>query len=235
MRDRPIIGVLPLWDDEKNSYWMLPGYLECIISAGGLPIMLPLTEDKEMIDRISDMCSGFLFTGGHDVSPEVYGETARYDNIGCCKRRDNMELYLLKEALIREKAVLGICRGIQFINAAMGGTLYQDIPLEHPSDIEHHQSPPYDMPVHSVMIENGSPLHKILHTNQLDVNSYHHQAVKSLAPPLRAMAHSEDGIIEAVYMPSRKFVWAVQWHPEFSYLSEPSSMLIVEEFIKHCT
>ncbi len=234
MKRKPVIGVLPLWDEKKDSLWMLPGYMNGIIAAGGLPIMFPLTDDKEIINRMVDICDGFLFTGGQDVSPEIYGQTAVYDNIVCCKERDIMERSVLQQALIFEKPVLGICRGIQFINAALGGTLYLDIPSEVKSDIEHHQSPPYDVPVHSVKIEKGTPLFKLLQKQELDVNSYHHQGVKELAPQLKAMARSEDGIVEAVYMPLRKFVWAVQWHPEFSYISDRSSFLIFEEFIKNC-
>ena len=196
--------------------------------------MFPLTDDKDIINRMVDICSGFLFTGGQDVSPEMYGELAEYDNIVCCEDRDKMEKSVLQQALIFEKPVLGICRGLQFINAALGGTLYQDIPSEVKSDIEHHQSPPYDVPVHNVKLEKGTPLFKLLQKQQLDVNSYHHQGVKELAPQLKAMARSEDGIVEAVYMPLRKFVWAVQWHPEFSYLTDRSSFLIFEEFVRNC-
>ncbi len=234
MKAKPVIGVIPLWDETKDSYWMLPGYMKGIIAAGGLPVMLPLTDDEEILKQTAEMCDGFLFTGGQDVSPKVYNSTATFNNIVCCKERDSMEIKLLREILIEEKPLLGICRGIQFLNAAMGGTLYQDLPSETNSDVNHHQSAPYDAPVHKVKIETDSPLYRLLHTEQLKVNSYHHQAVKNIAPPLKVMAYAEDGIIEAVYMPSRKFVWAVQWHPEFSYLSDNNSFMIFEEFIKNC-
>lgn len=234
MKARPVIGVIPLWDETKDSYWMLPGYMEGITAAGGLPVMLPLTDEEEILKQAAEMCDGFLFTGGHDVSPEVYNSTSKFDNIECCKMRDSMEMKLLREILIEEKPLLGICRGIQFLNAAMGGTLYQDLPGETDSGIEHHQSPPYDVPVHKVKIETDSPLYRLLHTEELAVNSYHHQAVRTIAPPLKVMAYAEDGIIEAVYMPSRKFVWAVQWHPEFSYLTDNNSFMIFEEFVNNC-
>ncbi len=234
MKTKPTIGVVPLWDDDKSSLWMFPGYMDGIIAAGGMPVMLPLTADEELIDRMADICDGFLFTGGHDVSPEVYGSTIEFDNVVCCPKRDSMELYLLQQALAVKKSVLGICRGIQFINAATGGTLYQDIPSELDSDTEHHQSPPYDIPVHKVFIYKDSPLFYLLRTQSLEVNSYHHQAVKELSPKLRAMAYSEDGIIEAVYMPGMDFVWAVQWHPEFSYRNDENSLMIFKEFVRSC-
>lgn len=234
MKTKPIIGVMPLLDERKESLWMLPGYMNGISAAGGIPVMLPLTEDSETLEQIAENCSGFLFTGGQDVSPEIYGYSAKYDNIVCCKERDNMEIQLLKHILKLEKPILGICRGIQIINCAMGGTLFQDLPSEKNSAVEHHQSPPYDIPVHSVSIEKNSPLYKLLHTQNLKVNSYHHQAIKELSPQLKEMARSEDGIVEAVYMPSRKFVWGIQWHPEYLYLNDEANFMIFSEFLINC-
>ena len=231
---KPIIGVLPLWDEKKESLWMLPGYMDGIISAGGIPVMLPLTDQADIIKRLSKRCNGFLFTGGQDVSPEFYGETVKFDNVGCCAKRDKMESMLLREVLAADKPVLGICRGIQFINAALGGTLYQDIPKETDSELVHHQNPPYDKPSHSVKIEKGTPLYGLLKKDSLEVNSYHHQAIKNLSPRVKAMAYAPDGIAEAIYLPDKKFVWAVQWHPEFSYLTDDDSMKIFNKFIENC-
>lgn len=142
-----------------------------------------------------------------------------------------METIVLKEAIADDKPVLGICRGIQFINAALGGKLYQDIPTQRPSEINHHQNPPYNVPVHNVSIAAGSPLHKCLEVEQLPVNSYHHQAVKIMAPELVVMAKAPDGIVEAVYKPDNRFLWAVQWHPEFSYQTDINSMKIFKAFV----
>lgn len=226
-----IIGVTPIWDDDKESIWMLPGYLEGIRNAGGTPIILPLTTDNNEIHRIFDICDGFLFTGGHDVTPELYNEQPLKNLVSTCEKRDTMEMALLRLAIQYDKSVLGICRGIQFINAALGGTLYQDIPIQHPSELEHHQSAPYDIPVHKVIIKKGSPLYNVLNTTELPVNSYHHQAVKVLAPCLKDMASATDGLIEAVYKPDHKFLWAVQWHPEFSYKTDKASQTIFSAFV----
>ncbi|MGN0553863.1 MAG: gamma-glutamyl-gamma-aminobutyrate hydrolase family protein, partial [Oscillospiraceae bacterium] len=127
---------------------MLPGYLEGIRRAGGLPVVLPFTNNSCEIRQLSDMCNGFLFTGGHDVDPELYNETAIGDNVLCCKERDEMEKKFLDIAVENDKSVLGICRGIQFINVFFGGSLYQDIPLQYKSSTEHHQHAPYDIPIH---------------------------------------------------------------------------------------
>lgn len=230
-----VIGLIPLVDDERASYWMLPGYMEGIEAAGGLAMMLPLTTDREDIERLCALCDGFLLTGGHDVSPEVYG-AARTAACGACSpRRDAMERAVLDYALAADEPVLGICRGIQFINAALGGTLYQDLPTEHPSKTEHHQNPPYDVPVHGVRILEGTPLRTLLEAEALRVNSYHHQAIRTLAPCLTPMAVSEDGLIEAVCLPEKRFVWGVQWHPEFAYRSDASARKIFSAFVCACS
>lgn len=226
----PVVGIIPLWDDEKQSLWMLPGYMNGLRQAGCLPMMLPLTNDEGEISQIMSIVDGILFTGGHDVSPEMYGETPLGDTVVTCKIRDEMETVILRKSLELDKSVLGICRGIQFINAALGGTLYQDIPTQYPSDIEHHQSAPYDIPIHKVILSKDSPLYDLIKKDELFVNSYHHQAVKELAHGLIAMAESEDGLVEAVYKPGQKFLWAVQWHPEFSYLADEISCSIFKAF-----
>jgi putative glutamine amidotransferase len=145
-----------------------------------------------------------------------------------------METLLLKYAMQLNKPILGICRGIQFINAALGGTLWQDIPSQFSDTITHCQKSPYDVPSHEVYIDNGTPLYELLKTKELPVNSYHHQGIRLLSDELKPMAKSPDGLVEAVYSPKHKFLWAVQWHPEFSYTKDDNSMNIFKEFIRHC-
>ncbi len=211
---------------------MLPGYQDGIHQADGIPVIFPLTEDEEELNVLADMCDGFLFTGGHDVDPEIYHEEPLEGMISICRQRDRMEEIVFRKALKDDKPVLGICRGIQFINAVLGGTLYQDLPFQHPSMTEHHQRPPYDIPVHDVIVEKQSPLYQCLKTERLSVNSYHHQAVKALAQQLAIMAVSPDGIAEAAYMPEKHFVWAVQWHPEYSWKTDEYSRSIFRAFVK---
>ncbi len=229
---KPVIGVTPLVDTEKESLWMLPGYMGGVAQAGGLPIMLPLTDDPQEIRQLAAMCDAFLFTGGHDVSPALYGEEPIPQCAETSPARDAMERLLLEEVLASDKPLLGICRGIQFLNAALGGTLYQDLPAQRPSQVNHHQTPPYDMPVHEVRIEKSSPLGELLQTERMSVNSYHHQAIKETAACLQVMARSTDGLTEAVCLPEKKFVWAVQWHPEFAYRTDDHCRKIFEAFVK---
>lgn len=228
---KPIIGVTPLFDRERDSYWMLPGYLEGLEQAGAIPIVLPLPEDLDDLPQLVSLCDGLLFTGGQDVSPALYGETPKPTCGEICPARDRMEQVLLHLALERDLPVLGICRGIQFLNAVLGGTLYQDLPTEHPSQTQHHMTPPYDRAMHTVTIQPGTPLVELLGTEHIGVNSYHHQAVKTLAPCLTEMAWSEDGLIEAVCLPEKRFVWAVQWHPEFSFRVNEDSRKIFGAFV----
>lgn len=232
MKHKPLIGVCPLWDEKKDSYWMLPGYFKSIMAAGGLPIMLPLTDNDADLTAFVDLCDGFLFTGGQDVAPAIYGETVRFDNVGGCKDRDAMELILLPKILEADKPLLGICRGLQFMNAALGGTLYQDLPREKEDVLPHAQKPPYHVPLHNVQLIPGSPLQQLLGKEELGVNSYHHQAIRVLSPQLQPMAISPDGLIEAVYMPNKKFVWAVQWHPEFAYHVMADHQKIVDALVE---
>ncbi|MCD7778341.1 MAG: gamma-glutamyl-gamma-aminobutyrate hydrolase family protein [Clostridiales bacterium] len=228
---KPVIGVTPLFDSGRDSIWMVPGYMEGITAAGGIPLILPLKADKNDIEEIFSLCGSFLFTGGNDVNPEIYGEKLTSDCVDINKDRDSLETELFGLCLKYDKPVLGICRGIQLMNALLGGTLYKDLPKEHPTDIDHHMKPPYDVPCHSVTILKNTPLHKLLKKDSLEVNSYHHQAVKTLAPALSPMAVSEDGLTEAVYMPDKKFIQAVQWHPEFMFEKSPDQLALFKKIV----
>ncbi len=231
---RPVIGLTTLYDDDKDSYWMLPGYMKVIESCGGLPIMLPLTDDESELSDAYSLCDGIMFTGGHDVSPEVYGATRSSECAATCTLRDSMEGYLLDRCLKDDKPLLGICRGIQFINAHLGGTLYQDLPTEHDSTVDHHMTPPYDRAAHSVEVADNTQLADIIGAGVHEVNSYHHQAVKDLSPKVIQMAVASDGIVEAIAVRDHRFAIGVQWHPEFSYNNNRESMLLVKAFVDEC-
>lgn len=232
---KPIIGITPLFDEDKDSIWMLPGYMEGILMAGAIPFILPFTEDEEDILRIAEEFDGFIFTGGQDIDPVIYGE----EKLPCCGKidsgRDDLESKLLEKVIQYDKPSLGICRGLQLMNAVLGGTLYQDLDTERKENtLVHHQSPPYNIPIHKVEISNNSKLFDIFNEKEIMVNSCHHQAVKRLAGKLKTAAISEDGVIEAAYMPDKKFVLGVQWHPEFMYLQDEMSRKLFYEFIKNC-
>jgi putative glutamine amidotransferase len=213
---------------------MLPGYMDGITGAGGLPLLLPLTTDEAVLKQIAGICAGFLFTGGHDLSPSLYGEAPAFCG-PVCEVRDTMEKILFSLAVLEQhKSALGICRGIQLFNVLLGGTLYQDIPAQFTeSTLSHQPPPPYNRVAHQVRIESGSPLHEVLGVASLGVNSCHHQGIAKLAPELIPMARAEDGLIEGVCMKDQPFVWAVQWHPEMA-LGEENSQKLFRAFVAAC-
>ncbi|MDF9839409.1 MULTISPECIES: gamma-glutamyl-gamma-aminobutyrate hydrolase family protein [unclassified Paenibacillus] len=233
---KPMIGVLPLYDSGKDSYWMLPGYMKAIENEGGIPVMLPLTTDKDNITALADRFDGFLFTGGHDINPKMYKETAEEFCGEWCDERDGMEKLLFDRAAELDKPAFGICRGLQLFNVISGGSLYQDIPAQMAAEIavSHKQKPPYAEPSHSVHICKDTLLHNILQTEHIEVNSYHHQGIKTLAASLTAAAAAEDGLVEAVTMENKSFILAVQWHPEFSYTVDSNSRKLFSAFVNAC-
>ncbi len=209
---KPVIGVLPLFDKEKDSYWMLPAYFQGIEYAGGLPVMLPLN-GVEDCDRLLELCDGILFTGGQDVDPALYGEAAEPFCGELCPARDRLEAAMLRAAMECKRPILGICRGLQFINIALGGSLWQDLLTQRSGSRNHRMERPYDRTEHSVAL--SGPLEVLYGAKALGVNSCHHQGIKTLAPGLSPMAVADDGLIEAFFHPAQPFLWAVQWHPEF--------------------
>jgi len=156
-------------------------------------------------------CDGFLFSGGGDIDPPLFGEEKIPACGKVCRNRDEFELTLLKEVSRLDKPVLGICRGVQTIAVFYGGTLWQDLPFQTGSAPETHRPENY-RPCHTVTIESGTRLARILGAGEHTVNSWHHQSVKDTA--LTVSARSPDGLIEAVERPESSFVVGVQWHPE---------------------
>ena len=228
---KPLIGVTPLFDRGRDSYWMLPGYFLALEEAGAVPVMLPLTDDEDALKRLVDALDGFLIAGGQDVSPALYGEETKPVCAETCPERDAMETVLLRLLWNADKPVFGICRGLQILNAHLGGTLIQDLGSEHPSDTNHRMAAPYDRAEHAVALSKDAPLFSLLKTDSIGVNSCHHQAIKALAPGLKPMAISPDGLVEAVYAPEKRFIRAVQWHPEFFFRKDENSRKLFAAFV----
>lgn len=227
MPTRPIIGITPtptlaaLGHGTFRRQVINTGYLEAVIAAGGAPIVLPPQPDPE---RLLDLVDGLLVTGGGDIDPVVYGEsTIHPTTYGIDAERDTFERALARAAIARDLPLLGICRGLQVLNVTLGGTLIQDIDdqLGPASTIGHRQQNrqiPADEIGHQVTIEPGTALARLYDNRpDLGVNSFHHQAIRDLGPGLVASARAADGTIEAVELPSRRFVLAVQWHPELMF------------------
>ena len=228
---KPVIGVTPLFDRARDSYWMLPGYFLALEQAGAAPVMLPLTDDEGLLKRLVDALDGFLMAGGPDVDPAYYGAEELPSVNEICPERDAMEMTLLRLLWDADKPVFGICRGLQMMNVLRGGTLYQDIPTERPSDVEHRMKAPYDRTVHTVTVLKETPLCRLFGADTVGVNSSHHQAIRTLAPGFVPMAIAPDGLTEAIYSPEKRFWWAVQWHPERLWSKDESNRKLFAAFV----
>lgn len=229
---KKLIALSPLWDADDNRIWMRPTYPDAIRDSGGIPVILPLHISPGDAAEILDRCDGLILTGGPDVHPALFGEEIHEACGSICPARDTLEQALYRHALERDMPVLGICRGIQTINVFQGGTLYQDLPTEKPSDVSHNSERPYDRVIHHVNL--SGPLRALLGVERLGVNSIHHQAVKDLGEDLEVMAVSDDQVVEALRHKRKKFVWGVQWHPEFSFQVDENSRKIVKAFVDAC-
>ena len=208
-RTGPIIGV-------SVTSTMKQTCTRSIELAGGVPVILPCTSDPTVIDGLMDILDGLMFSGGDDVNPDWYGEAESPECGDIDDERDLFELMLFKKATDRNIPIFGVCRGLQLINVAMGGSLIQDIPSEHPSDIRHSVTDDSLVPAHEITIEEGSLLADLLGATSFGVNSRHHQAIDRLAPGLRITARSADGIPEAIEAYPIRQIMAVQFHPEIN-------------------
>ena len=231
---KPIIGMLAQIDDERTSK-IVNAYTNAIESSGGIPILLPYVKNEETIESFVNMCDGFLFSGGVDIAPARYGEETKPTCGQIQLYRDELEFKIFDKIIKTHKPILAICRGIQIINVALGGTLYQDIPTEIDTQLLHkRQSDDSPVPMHSVKIIEGTPLFDLIGNVTMNANSYHHQAIKDLGHGLKVMALAEDGIIEAAYLDSERYIRAYQWHPEKIYDTSADNRLIFDDFIKAC-
>lgn len=223
---KPVIGITttPFVEPQVHGtfrrYLVSVPYVRAVEAAGGLALILPPQFDA--VQQLANMINGLLLTGGADMAPEIYGDSELHEaTYGVDAERDNFELALFDAVMTQEKPIFGICRGIQVMNVALGGTLIQDLPSQHPgaTDVGHRQ--------HERGVAASEPSHQvtallpdllpIFDGDALSVNSFHHQAIRDIAPPLCAAAASPDGLVEAVVMRERSDVFAVQWHPELMF------------------
>jgi putative glutamine amidotransferase len=233
MGKMPVIGITPGFMRDKNKLCLGKGYADGITKAGGLAVILPLCGESAVIEQILETVDGLVFSGGADIDARFFGEENVKAGGEISPERDQFELLLAKRAIESQKPVFGICRGIQLLNVAMGGTLYQDIHTgRNPGELlKHWQEAPDWYPVHDVEIVPDSALYRVYNTERLDVNSYHHQAVKVVGKGLSAVAKTSDGIIEAVESTAGQFILAVQWHPEMMWSRDPQQLKPFEALV----
>lgn len=207
-------------------------YVESIIKAGGVPIILPILSDKESIRQQIELLDGVLLTGGIDINPLLYNEEPSQKLGFIYPDKDNFDILIVKIALELKKPILAICRGHQILNIALGGTLYQDLSYMDGCYIKHHQQSKDGAASHTLTITENSILHKIL-GDSIICNSFHHQAIKDLAPGFKSTAYSKDNVIEAIEKYDEEFVVGVQFHPEIMTTYGDNNMLkLFQAFIK---
>jgi putative glutamine amidotransferase len=201
-------------DGDTSRVRLTAAYVTALESAGLIPLIIPPLSSATAAAAIMDSVSGLVLTGGEDVDPERYGEKRHEKVRSVNSARDATEAALIQEAKARRKPVLAICRGIQILNVALGGTLVQDIPSQVGTQIAHDEDSPRDKRSHEISVERGSLIAEAVGAEHLTVNSFHHQSVKRVADGMRVTARSPDGVIEGLESTSDWWVMGVQWHPE---------------------
>lgn len=238
---KPLIGVTPDFNagdredmgGREPTYFLRARYIRAIEELGGVPLILPLIADRRARRALLADIDGLLLTGsGPDLNPAHYGERQQYEFKVMAPRRADFELDLASLAAKSGIPTLGICGGMQTMNVACGGTLFQDIPSQTEQSLAHRQSEPATRLSHSVSIVPNSVLGRILKQRTIRVNSSHHQSVKKAGSGLLVSALAPDGIIEAIELPHHRFFVGLQWHPEFLFDRHPLHRRLFRAFLK---
>jgi putative glutamine amidotransferase len=239
---RPLIGV-PCRHDISHGYWKSPinaqneAYLNALTTTGAIPFLIPLNLDTAALRRLYDLADGLLLTGGGDIDPSLYRQDTQVSLADFQPDRDALEVLLTRWAMADDKPTLGICRGIQMMAVASGGSLCQDLPTMMPqatahnyvyNDLGTHEET--DL-IHEVTLAPDCKLAQAMGTEALWVNSLHHQAVQSVGEPLHVVGHASDGVVEAVEHPSHRFFCGIQWHPELLFKEHAAARRVFEAFV----
>ena len=231
---RPIIGITctsTASSGSSTNHGIGASYINAIEHVGGTPILLPLVRQDSCIADFLSMIDGLLLSGGVDVDPFFYGEEPKPKMGRIDVSRDYVESWLITRAIEMNLPILGICRGIQMLNVAAGGTLYQDLSMSSNPVLKHRQMAPGSHATHTIHVREGSRLMDILKHSKFRVNSFHHQAVKDAAPGFVVTASTRDGIIEAIEDTRHDFVVGVQFHPELMWENTPPIMTLFATFV----
>lgn len=226
--DRPLVAVTTSFNVRAGPYGkpmviMHGAYVNVLDQLGFASVLLAPAHAIDSVYSLLEYCHGLVLTGGGDVDPASYGETSRTELDGVLQSRDTMEFAALGFAIERELPVLGICRGLQVMNVHLGGTLWQDIDTEISSRIRHQQLGRWEERSHDVDIEPDSILLEAVGAREIHINSFHHQAVRELAPRLRVAGRADDGVVEAAELRDYPFGVGVQWHPERGEATAPET------------
>ena len=231
----PLIGISGSLDEKETQHFLMRCYSSALIAADAVPLLLSPAMDEAMLDSCLDRLDGVFLAGGNDLAPDLFGEDP-VEKLGEVNPlRDQFEMMLVRKAFDRRMPVFGICRGIQSMNVAMGGTLWQDLPSQYRTadgqpPMQHRQTAKDCYTSHRVKVETETLLHLLVKADEIRVNSFHHQAVKDAAPGLMVTACATDGVIEAIECPDHPFFLGVQWHPERYFDRQEDSMALFRAF-----
>ena len=232
---RPVIGITPGFNLQEKQLSLPLYYTVAIEEAGGLPMVLPHTGSAETAEGLAEVCDGFIFSGGPDVSPAMFGEAPWIFLGDVSPHRDVTDSTYLLAAKKTGKPIIAICRGIQLVNVVLGGTVYQDLGSQFPGEVlQHRQEKPYYNKSHEVTVAEGSVFEQAWGKTTFMINSVHHQAVKVPAPGFEVTGRAPDGVIEAMSMPSYGFFHMVQWHPEMMAPRDEGSKNFFKIFVDAC-
>lgn len=233
---RPMIGVTSGLNEPETFHALCRQFMEALSICGALPVILPVTDDEAMLADYAERLDGFLFSGGGDVNPLLFGQQPEPACGSISPLRDSHELTLARLLLARgDKPVLGVCRGFQVLNIALGGDVYQDLPTGYEGQvIAHRQKMPEHYASHSVRLVEGSLLHRLAEGDTIMVNSLHHQAVRHLGEGFVATAFAPDGVIEAAEHAQHPFLVGVQWHPERLWIHDLKARMLFDAFVASC-
>ncbi len=237
---RPLIGI-PCHagiraETERPIYYNNRTYIHAVERAGGVPILIPIFDDLDELHTLLPRLDGLLLSGGIDVDPSNYGEEPHPLLMDINPQLDALELAMAQWAFDKNVPTLGICRGMQMVNVALGGTLYQDLGALYPDSLRHKNwDLPRDTIVHSVRIAADSRMEQILGTREIRANSLHHQAVNATGKGVRVTGRAEDGVVELIEVPGHRFMLGAQCHPEEIYASVPAWAGLFTAFVEACT
>lgn len=234
--DKPLIGIAPSYKYDEQQILINKNYVQAILYSGGIPFILPVLFKDHLLDLYVNKLDGFILSGGPDVDAKYFNQNNLQFSGEISPIRDEFEIQLVKKLISNNKPILGICRGIQVINIAAGGDIYQDLKNELKSDIPimHSQKAPKWHPIHKITIQPNTKVWSSFHQSEIYVNSFHHQAVKNLADDFIISSTSPDGIIESIEHKHCNFIVGVQWHPELMWSKNAIFLGIFKLLVDSC-
>jgi len=225
----PLIGITTYGRDEGNRFSLPADYVDAVRRAGGAAVLLPPGEAN--VDRWLDLLDGVVLAGGGDLDPRLYGGSPHETIYMVDAERDRSEIAIARRIVASQLPALGICRGMQVLNVALGGTLHEHLP-DRFGDSVRHRAPPREPTSHAIRADASSRIAEIFGAHEFEAESWHHQAVRDLAAGLVVVAHAPDGVIEAIEKPDHPWLYAVQWHPELSASRDPVQQRVFDRLVE---